>query len=95
MTDDRRFSRLEDIEQERRLTRLEDQVARLVSDAESEKETGRRVSEDWTKRFDVLVTGWGKNVELLDLRIRVLEKHMYIAAGFIAALQVVLKVFLP
>ena len=68
------------MEGEHRFTRLEQQVDRLVADAESEKETRRRVSTDETERFNCL-----------DKRIRVLERNMYIAFGAVAMLQLVLK----
>lgn len=82
---------MDPIEHERRLTRLEDQVNRLLSDAESEKDTRRRTSDDLAKKFEALVANWDKRIDMLEVRIRVLERNMYIAAGFIAALQIILK----
>lgn len=45
---------MDPIEIRERLVRLETQVARLVSDADSEKDTRKRVNVEITRRFDRL-----------------------------------------
>ena len=47
---------MDPIEIRERLVRLETQVARLVSDADSEKDTRKRVNMEITRRFDKLDT---------------------------------------
>ena len=47
---------MDPIEIRERLARLETQVARLVSDADSEKDTRKRVNMEITRRFDKLDT---------------------------------------
>ncbi len=53
-----------------RLVRLETQMERLVSDAESEKDTRARVNTEFARRFDEL-----------EKRVRSLENKLWIASG--------------
>lgn len=66
-----------------RLVRLETQVARIVSDAESEKDTRKRVNTEITRRFDVF-----------DDRFRKMEKTIWISTGGFAVLMIILNVWL-
>jgi len=69
MVDDRR----KDGELSERVVRLQEQVGRLVSDAESEKDTRRRVSQSIESRF-VATEG----------RIGKIERTIWTAAGALA-----------
>ncbi len=82
MVDDRR----KDGELSERIVRMETQVGRLVSDAESEKDTRRRANETIEKRFTAT-----------DERLHKLERTIWTATGalavIIAVIQIVLKHF--
>lgn len=65
-----------------RVAILETQMGRLVSDAESEKDTRRRVSESINQRFIVS-----------EERVRKLEKTIWMASGTVAGV-VAIVVFL-
>lgn len=60
--------------------RLETQVNRLVSDAESEKDTRKRSNQDITTRF-----------EKTDERIRSLERTIWSAAGAVSLLVFIIN----
>lgn len=62
-----------------KLTQLEAQIDRLVSDAESEKGTRARVNSDFTKRLDTI-----------DENQRKLERIIYMGLGGLAVLQFLL-----
>lgn len=118
-------------EQDRRVTRLEEQVNRLTSDATSEKGTRARVNSDllrqldaakadfkadlkildgaWDMEFERVAKQWKEDfgaervarsadTEKHDLRLKVLERHMYLGLGGLAVLQAVImaliKIFL-
>jgi hypothetical protein len=71
MVDDRR----KDGELSERVVRMETQVGRLVSDAESEKDTRRRVNQDIDKRFTAT-----------DARLSKIERTIWTAAGALAVI---------
>jgi len=66
-----------------RLVRLEMQVGRLVSDAESEKDTRRRVSEAINHRFVVS-----------EDRVRSLERTIWMASGAVAVIVLIVNLIL-
>lgn len=63
-----------------RLATVEAQVARLVSDAQSEKGTRSRSNDRIDKRFDEV-----------EKRLRCVERNMYIAMGGLGALEIGLR----
>lgn len=65
-----------------RLVRAETQIARLVSDAESEKDTRKRANEHIENRFTEQ-----------EKRFTKIERIIYVSSGAVAALMFVLKVF--
>lgn len=62
--------------------RLETQVARLVSDAESEKDTRKRVNEWINKKF-----------EAQEDRFTKIERIIYFSSGAVAVLMLAIKLF--
>lgn len=68
-------------ELERRV-RLQEQVSRLISDAESEKETRRRTNQEITMNF-----------KAVDERLKSIEQKLYWYAGAIAAFYAVIHFF--
>lgn len=71
-----------------RLATVETQVARLVSDAVSEKGTRARSNDRIDKRFDEVEERIDKFVDKFDIRLRCVERNMYIAMGGLAVLDV-------
>lgn len=71
MVDDRR----KDGELSERVAVLKEQVGRLVSDAESEKDTRRRVNADIFERF-----------KAFDERLRKIDKSIWMATGAIGVI---------
>lgn len=63
-----------------RLIKLETQVGRLVSDAESEKGTRRRSSEHFEHRLDVIEAGQHKT-----------DRLVYMGMGGLAVLEIFLR----
>jgi len=66
-----------------RIVRLETQVNRLVSDAESEKDTRRRVSDSINQRFIVS-----------EDRVRSLERTIWMASGAVAVIVLIVNLVL-
>jgi len=66
-----------------RIVRLETQVNRLVSDAESEKDTRRRVSDSINQRFVVS-----------EDRVRSLERTIWMASGAVAVIVLIVNLIL-
>ena len=66
-----------------RIVRLETQVSRLVSDAESEKDTRRRVSDSINQRFIVS-----------EERVRSLERTIWMASGAVAVIVLIVNLVL-
>jgi len=66
-----------------RIVRLETQVNRLVSDAESEKDTRRRVSDSINQRFIVS-----------EDRVRSLERTIWMASGAVAVIVLIVNIVL-
>ena len=65
-----------------RLVRVETQIARLVSDAESEKDTRRRANEWINKKF-----------EAQENRFTKIERIIYFSSGAVAVLILAIKLF--
>lgn len=66
---------------EHRITALEEQMKRLVSDAESEKETRRRANKSIEENF--------KNV---NTRLVSIERTLWMALGVLLAVETILKI---
>lgn len=62
------------------MMKLETQMGRLVSDAQSEKGTRSRSNDRIDKRFDGM-----------EKRLRYVERNMYIAMGGLAVLEISLR----
>lgn len=69
-------------EQLERLIRVEAQVARLVSDAESEKDTRRRANLEVYERF-----------EKFEDRLRRMEQTIWISSGAVAILMIAVNLY--
>jgi hypothetical protein len=76
MVDERR----KDGELSERVVRVETQMGRLVSDAESEKDTRRRVNQSIDQRFAAT-----------DLRLNKIERTIWTAAGALAVIIFVIE----
>lgn len=63
-------------------------MARLVSDAVSEKGPRARSNDRIDKRFDEVEERIDKFVDKFDIRLRCVERNMYIAMGGLAVLDV-------
>jgi len=66
-----------------RIVRIETQIGRLVSDAESEKDTRLRVNQGISDRFDKI-----------EVRLTKIERAFYIGTGGLAALMFILNAIL-
>lgn len=70
-----------------RLATVEAQVGRLIADAQSEKGTRARSNDRIDKQFDEVKTV----MKEFELRVRCIERNMYIAMGGLAALEIGLR----
>lgn len=81
-------------ELDRRIIILEQQVGRLLSDTDSEKDTRRRVNSDMLQQMKNLDTAWDLQFEKVDIRLKALEKNMYLALGALALLQLFMPILI-
>lgn len=77
-------------ELDRRIIILEQQVGRLLSDTDSEKDTRRRVNSDMLQQMKNLDTAWSLQFDKVDIRVKALEKNMYLAIGALGLLQLLM-----
>jgi hypothetical protein len=72
-----------------RIAVAESQMARLASDAESEKVARHRVDAVIDRKFETM----RDEIRILEVRVRHLERGMYTAMGALAFMQVIFQLW--